>query len=209
MLFGATLSGVALLGTWGSTQWAPSWSSQLMERTSPEVRESIGAIGKFPAQYTLIFLSFGAIVGTIAAALTGDKLGRRVTYFLLCLSSFIAVFCFFQMQSQFGWPFLINSFLVGAISASFYGWLPLYLPELFATRIRATGQGFSFNFGRIISAVGALQVGALLSVVKGMKSMAGIEGGYAVACSYVVFIYLLGMVVIWFGPETKGKPLPE
>jgi MFS transporter, SHS family, sialic acid transporter len=46
-------------------------------------------------------------------------------------------------------------------------------------------------------------------VVKGMKTFAGIEGGYAVACSYVIFIYLLGMVAIWFGPETKGKPLPE
>ncbi len=209
MLFGATLSGVALLGTWGSTQMAPSWSAQLMERATPEVRASIGAIGAHPREYTLIFLSIGAVIGTIVAALTGDKLGRRWTYFLLCFASLIAVFGFFQLQSQFGWLFLMNSFLVGAISASFYGWLPLYLPELFATRIRATGQGFSFNFGRIISAVGVLQVGALLGVVKGMKSMAGIEGGYAVACSYVIVIYLLGMVVIWFAPETKGKPLPE
>ncbi|MDX1966672.1 MAG: MFS transporter [Planctomycetaceae bacterium] len=209
MLFGATLSGVALLGTWGSTQWAPSWSAQLMEKATPEVREALGVIGANPREYTLIFLSIGAIVGTIAAAWTGDWLGRRWTYFLMCLTSLVSVFGFFQLQSQFGWMFLINSFLVGAISASFYGWLPLYLPELFATRIRATGQGFSFNFGRIISAVGALQVGALLSVVKGQKSLAGVDGGYAVACSFVVFIYLVGMIAIWFGPETKGKPLPE
>jgi len=209
MLFGATLSGVALLGTWGSTQWAPSWSAQLMENVTPEKRELLGAIGANPREYTLIFLSIGAIVGTIGAALSGDWLGRRWTYFLLCLASLVSVFAFFQLQSQYGWMFLLNSFLVGAISASFYGWLPLYLPELFATRIRATGQGFSFNFGRIISAVGALQVGALLSVVKDQKSWAGIQGGYAVACSFVIFIYLVGMVVIWFGPETRGKPLPE
>lgn len=209
MLLGATLSGVALLGTWGSTQWAPSWSAQLMEKATPELRASLGVMGVNPREYTLIFLSAGAIVGTIAAALAGDLLGRRKTYFLLCLSSLLAVFGFFQLQNQFGWLFLINSFLVGAITASFYGWLPLYLPELFATRIRATGQGFSFNFGRIISAIGAMQVGALLSVVTDYKTVAGVQGGYAVACSFVVVIYLLGMVVIWFGPETKGQPLPE
>lgn len=209
MLLGAGLSGVALLGTWGSTQWAPSWSAQLIERTPPEVTASLGVIGANPREYTLIFLSIGAIVGTIAAAQAGDWFGRRAAYSMLCLGSMVAVFGFFQFQSQFGWMFLINSFLVGAISASFYGWLPLYLPELFATRIRATGQGFSFNFGRIISAIGALQVGALLSVVQGQKSFAGIEGGYAVACSYVIAIYIVGLILIWFCPETKGKPLPE
>jgi MFS family permease len=209
MLLGATLSGVALLGTWGSTQWAPSWSAQLMERTPTEVRDPLGAIGANPREYTLIFLSLGAIAGTIVAAQLGDYLGRRVTYCLMCLGSLLSVFGFFQMQSQFGWMFLVNSFLVGAISASFYGWLPLYLPELFSTRIRATGQGFSFNFGRIISAVGALQVGALLSVVSNYKTLAGIQGGYAVACSFVIFVYVIGLIVIWLAPETKGQPLPE
>lgn len=209
MLLGACLSGVALLGTWGSTQWAPSWSAQLMEKATAEHREALGFIANNPREYTLIMLSFGAIVGTIAAALTGDWLGRRNTYFLMCLSSLLAVFGFFQMQSQYNWMFLINSFFVGAITASFYGWLPLYLPELFATRIRATGQGFSFNFGRIISAVGAMQVGALLAVVTDYTTLAGIKGGYAVACSFVIVIYLVGMVAIWFGPETKGQPLPE
>ncbi|HUQ71630.1 MAG TPA: MFS transporter [Planctomycetaceae bacterium] len=209
MLLGAVLSGVALLGTWGSTQWAPSWSAQLIEKTPPEQVAALGAIGANPREYTLIMLSIGAIVGTIVAALAGDWLGRRTTYCLMCVGSLISVLGFFQLQSQFGWVFLISSFLVGAISASFYGWLPLYLPELFATRIRATGQGFSFNFGRIISAIGAMQVGALLSVTKGYKTLAGVEGGYAVACSFVVFVYFVGLVAIWFGPETRGKPLPE
>lgn len=209
MLLGACLSGVALLGTWGSTQWAPSWAAQLIEKTPPEATAALGVIGANPREYTLIFMSIGAIVGTILAAQMGDWMGRRWAYSLLCISSLVAVFGFFQMQSQFAWPFLINSFFVGAITASFYGWLPLYLPELFATRIRATGQGFSFNFGRIISAIGALQVGALLAVVKDYKTLAGVQGGYAVACSFVIAIYVFGLIIIWFCPETKGKPLPE
>jgi len=95
--------------------------------------------------------------------------------------------------------FLVTAFLAGGFSAAFYGWLPLYLPELFPTRVRATGQGFGFNFGRILAAVGVLQVPQLM----------GQPPDYARACSLLAFIYLAGLVVIWFAPETKGKPLPE
>ena len=95
--------------------------------------------------------------------------------------------------------FLATAFLAGAFSAAFYGWLPLYLPELFPTRVRATGQGFGFNFGRIIAAVGVLQVPVLM----------GQPPDYARACSGLAFIYLLGLAVIWLVPETRGKPLPE
>ena len=90
---------------------------------------------------------------------------------------------------------------MGAVSASFYGWLPLYLPELFATRQRATGQGFSFNFGRVLAAVGALQTGTLM---KGY-----FQGDYAKACSIMAMVYLVGLVVIVFAPETKGEALPD
>ena len=58
------------------------------------------------------------------------------------------------------------AFLAGTLTASFYGWLPLYLPELFRTNVRATGQGFGFNFGRILAAIGVLQVGNLLGLFK-------------------------------------------
>ena len=88
----------------------------------------------------------------------------------------------------------------GSPTAAFYGWLPLYLPELFPTRVRATGQGLSFNFGRILAAVGALTQGQLVSYY---------DGSYAKAGAVITLIYLLGLVLIWFAPETKGKPLPD
>jgi MFS-type transporter involved in bile tolerance (Atg22 family) len=77
--------------------------------------------------------------------------------------------------------------------------MPLYLPELFPTRVRATGQGLSFNFGRILTAVGALSTGQLV----------GIFGSYPRASSAITLIYLIGLIVIWFAPETKGRPLPD
>ena len=104
----------------------------------------------------------GAIIGTIAGALMGDWLGRRLAYFLLCLASLGSSLFFFQWNTHYGPAFLASVFLAGGLTASFYGWLPLYLPELFRTGVRATGQGFSFNFGRILAAIGVLQIGYLM-----------------------------------------------
>ena len=101
---------------------------------------------------------------------------------------------------EFDWQFLLTAGLAGGITASFYGWLPLYLPELFPTRIRATGQGFAFNFGRILAAMAVLQSGRLLDYF---------HEDYARMGAIMSLVYLVGMVLIWFCPETKGQPLPD
>jgi len=199
MLLAACLAAVALLGTWGSAQWAPTWASQL---TDGQLQSR---------EWTQIWSAIGAIVGTIAAALMGDWLGRRVTYVLLCVTSLASAILLFQGNREYGYWFLTTMFLAGGCTASFYGWLPLYLPELFRTNVRATGQGFSFNFGRIIAAIGVLQTGTLMGLFKQDTQLFGmtLSGGYPLACSTMSLIYVLGMVLIWFVPETKGKPLPE
>lgn len=230
MLLAACLSGVALIGTWGSTQWAMTWAGQLTDQAKQTVDASgaalvqvdeqptsttqsmsqwlHAAIWKNPREYTQICTSIGAVIGTILAAMLGDWIGRRSAYCFLCLISLLSVLWFYQMHSTFGVEFLFASFVLGVCTASFYGWLPLYLPELFTTNIRATGQGFGFNFGRILAAIAGLQVGNLLKLVEHYRTYAN-QGGYPVACSFVCSVYLVGMVLIWWAPETHGKPLPE
>lgn len=201
MLLAACLSGVALLGTWGGTQQAPAWADKLTDSNK----------AAHAKEHTLVWLSIGAIVGTIAAAFMGDWLGRRKAYFLLCLSSFGSVFLLFQMNHEFGPRLLACAFVAGTCTASFYGWLPLYLPELFTTNIRATGQGFGFNFGRILAAVGSFQLGALVKQFEGGIALGSFQlaGGYPTACTILSLVYALGMILIWFAPETSGKPLPD
>jgi predicted MFS family arabinose efflux permease len=142
----------------------------------------------------------GAIIGCFAGSWIGGKLGRRPAYFLLCLAALLSSAYLFRFVAVYGVAFLTMVLVVGGATAAFFGWLPLYLPELFTTRVRATGQGLCYNSGRIFAAVGALQMGQLL------KSY---DGSYARAGAVITLIYGLGMVLIWFGPETKDKPLPD
>jgi SHS family sialic acid transporter-like MFS transporter len=207
MIFGACLSGIALLGTWGSVQQAPPYTSALISAAvtanSPTTDGTPRGLQMTPQEgssYAQAASAFGAIIGTILAALLADRAGRRMTYFFLCLGSLVIVPGFYLTREVVDESYFFLVFLLGAITASFYGWLPLYLPEIFRTSVRATGQGFGFNFGRILAAIGVLQLGNLTALF---------EGGLPVACASFSAVYVLGMILIWFVPETKGQPLPE
>jgi MFS transporter, SHS family, sialic acid transporter len=204
MLLGACLGGVALLGTWGSLQWAPKWSIALAKLLPADG-------GPYYAkEFTQIASASGAIVGAIIAALLGGWLGRRITYFGLCIASFISLVYLYRANDSFGAQFLVSVFIAGGITAAFYGWFPLYLPELFPTSIRATSQGFAYNFGRVLSAIGTLQMATLThyfskDLAKDLSELQGIPNAGATLAG----IYIIGLFIIWLGPETKGKPLPE
>jgi MFS family permease len=142
----------------------------------------------------------GAIVSTILAAMAAGRFGRRRTYCILCVGSFLSAVYFYRFHDTFDASFLFAAFLAGGVTASFYGFFPLYFPELFPTAVRATGQGFSFNFGRIIAAIGGLQTANLMTFFGNSFPKAG---------SLLAGIYLVGVFVIWLGPETKGQELPE
>lgn len=194
-LLAATLSGIPLLVTWGAVAgmipvWVKSMSNDQSWVNSAQASSAIGAI-------------FGAMTG----ALLAHYLGRRRTYFVLTLGSLLVCAYLYRWYFPSGVEprpdggLLLVIGLTGFFTASFYGWLPLYLPELFPTRVRATGQGFGYNFGRIIAAAGALFMSHLLSNV--------FRGNYAQAGATISLIYLAGLIVIWLAPETRGQPLPE
>lgn len=189
LLMGAALAGIALLGTWGAAQHAPKWAMGTLPLE-----------GHTPVQiaaYTQLATAFGACVLTLLTPVLADILNRRITYFLCCIFAMASSIIFFRTNSEIGTWFFVSAFLMGGLTASFYGFFPLYLPELFPTAVRATGQGFCFNVGRIIAAVGGLQFANL------EKGFGGAVNAYTILCS----VYVVGMVLVWFAPETKGKKL--
>jgi MFS family permease len=205
-LLGAVLGAVALLGTWGSVQWIPAWASKLSEEAS-RAAGSVGAdvlvmakAKSTAASLAQVASAAGAIVGCILGALFAQWTSRRIGYLALCVGSLATCQYLFRAPAELGWSFFGMVFLVGGLTAAFYGWLPLYLPELFPTRIRATGQGFAFNAGRVLAAVGTVGSGGLLTLF---------SEDYAAAGAITSMVYLLGIIFIWFCPETKNRPLPE
>ncbi len=189
MILGIAFASISLIGTWGAVQWLPLWADQLVSGSNPAAKAN-----------TQMIQAFGAIVGSLVAPLIGARLGRRPAFFLMCLASLVVCAVMFRTVNAYGSQFLVAAFLSSAVTASFYGWFPLYFPELFPTSIRATAQGICYNSGRVFAAVGALTQG---------KLVAYFGGSYANAGAVITLIYLLGMGLIWLAPETKGKPLPE
>jgi MFS transporter, SHS family, sialic acid transporter len=188
-LLAIAFASIALIVTWGIVQWIPLWVDEMAGNKDPVRKATIQLCS-----------ASGACIGSLLAPLVGARLGRRMTYFLLCAFSIAVCEWLFLGMHVYGGLFLFVTGLVGLFTASFYGWLPLYLPELFPTRARATGQGLAFNAGRVVAALGAWQMPAL---------MAFFGGSYPKAGATICLIYILGMVLIWLAPETKGRPLPD
>ncbi|MGD0094174.1 MAG: MFS transporter [Planctomycetota bacterium] len=188
-LLAIVFASVALIGTWSAAQWMPLWVDKLAGPDLPQAKA-----------WAQVCSALGAIVGCMIGPLLGAWLGRRPAYFCLCLASLLSCGYLYRGWNEYNNTLLGMIFVVGGASAAFYGWLPLYLPELFPTRVRATGQGLCFNSGRILAAVGSVYAGELVKHY---------HGDYARAGATITLVYLLGMVVIWMAPETKGRPLPE
>jgi MFS family permease len=87
----------------------------------------------------------------------------------------------------------------GCFILGIFAWLPIWLPELFPTRMRATAAGFIFNTPRLISAIAPLIAGSLIVNL----------GGYGRTATILALFYILGLIAVPFLPETKGKPLAE
>ena len=194
-LFGILFASIALIGTWGSVQWIPVWVDQLTKGAIPDAKAN--------AQMAS---AYGAIVGCLLGPLVGGKIGRRPAFFGLCLFSFISCQFLFRAFDEYSAGLLSTIFAVGMFTAAFYGWFPLDLPELFPTRVRATGQGVSYNSGRIFAAFGAIFAGQLVGYFA-QRSTGGLSG-YASMGTVITMVYVIGLISIWFAPETKGKPLP-
>lgn len=186
-LLGIALGTVPLLGAWGAGKWLIPWSDAYSEQ--------VGEHFKGTAQ---MLWGAGATIGSFFGGHLARWLGRRASYFLISAGSLAVNWGIFRFLTPVSGSFLPWVFALGLVSTLFFGWLPLYLPELFPTRARATGSGVSYNFGRVFSAAGVLGAGAMMHAF----------GDFARVGMTVSLVYAVGMVVIWWAPDT-GEKLSE
>lgn len=184
-LAGIALGTIPLLGAWGAQKWILPWAG--------EVGAKIG-LDRLKAD-TQTMWAIGASIGSLCGGWLATKFGRRTTYFAVSLFSLaLAQWIFQRLQPSQGPEFMVPVFLLGLIATVYFGWLPLFLPEMFPTRVRATGSGVSFNSGRIISAI------AILSITGIIETM--FKSDYAQIGSITSWVYVGGMIVILLVPKS-------
>lgn len=205
-IIGICLGAIPVIGTSANANWLVPWSDQVASAQRLAKAEKTGeAPVKKPADprlkaLTQINRSGGAIFGSLLGGWIASLMGRRLTYFLISLVSFlISSYIFRFLTPQDAW-FGRFSFLLGFVGVTYFGWLPLYLPELFPTRVRSTGTGVTFNSGRILAAASVLGAGLLVRQF---------AGDYARVGEVTGLIYVLGMVVVCFAPDTTKERLED
>jgi MFS family permease len=171
----------------------------------PEAVKFVNGQKAYWAGITSLVQNTGAFFGIFAFSYVTGFLGRRLTFgffFLAAGISTAAVFLYLSTWSDIFWMIPIMGFFQLAL----FGGYAIYFPELFPTRLRSTGTSFCYNVGRLIAASGPFALGLLTSQV-----FAGFEQPYPLRYAGVTMcsVFLLGLLVLPFLPETKDQPLPE
>jgi MFS family permease len=188
-LTGIVLGAIPLIGAWAASKWMIPWADTIGGTSAPDYKA-----------VTQGWWALGAVLGSFFGSQLASLLGRRVTYFLISLGSTLLTCGMFTLTAPLERGFLVVVFVQGFVATLFFGWLPLYLPELFPTRVRATGSGISYNCGRFVTAVGVFFAGTL---------MAWLGGDYPKVGAITGLVYALGMIAIWWAPDTGGKTLDD
>lgn len=183
----ATTSAV---GFWGISTWVPPYIGSVAARA--------GLSAPRWASFTGMAYNAGSIAGYVGLGFLADAFGRKPVTLAFFAFSLLFTPVLFLWTHDLRLLLIIAS-IVGLFGSGQITWMSVWLPELYPTRMRATGVGFIFNAPRLIAAGGTLMAGRL--IVK--------FGGYENAAMIVATIYLLGLAVGPFLPETRGKPLPE
>jgi MFS transporter, SHS family, sialic acid transporter len=188
-ILGILLGTIPQFGGWGSSNWANAWASAVGEKPQ-KVDPALKA-------RTLLARSTPSAIASLVGGVVATWLGRRLSYSLVSIGCLTCSLCMFRFSHPNNADFLWWTAALGLFNGVFFGWLPLCLPELFPTRVRATGAGVSFNFGRVTTAIGILVVAELI------KQRFG--GDYAAIGQFTSWIYLIGAIVIWFAPLQAEK----
>jgi len=179
---GIALGAVPLVGAWAASKWMIPWAGH--EAGKNAVTQASWAAG--------------AVLGGFFGAPLASWLGRRLSYFLISLVTTLLTCGLFMFTAPAQSIFLPWVFVQGIVATLFFGWLPLCLPELFPTRVRAAGAGVTYNTGRFLTAAGSLAAGGLI---------AAFHGDYAKVGALTGLVYAVGMIVIWWMPIMPSKSL--
>lgn len=179
------LASIPLVGAWSASKWMIPWADHVAGTANATYKAA-----------TQGWWALGATIGSFTGAQLAGWLGRRLSYLLISLGSTLLTLAMFQLTAPLEPAFHPVVFAQGFVATLFFGWLAVFLPEMFPTRVRATGSGLAFNSGRFITAAGVLAAGGLFTIL---------GGDYARVGAICSLIYCLGIVAIGFAPANRRE----
>jgi MFS family permease len=205
-LVGLGLALAGVVGLWGIGFFSPDLQRTVFRKhfeaqgMSPERIK--GALGMWTG-ISLVLQNLGGFFGIYAFSRLTQYTGRRTAFavsFLAAMLSTAMVFWFMNDLSDIFWMIP----LMGFCQLSLFGGYAIYFPELFPTRLRSTGTSFCYNVGRFVAAGGVPVLGLLTSRV-----YVDLPEPMRYAGVTMCLVFLVGLAVLPFAPETKDQPLPE
>ncbi len=149
--------------------------------------------------FGLLLVTTGGGLGLLTFGPLSERWGRRGTFLFFHLGGLVSAIVLFQTISGVG-PLVCVLPIFGFLTLGMHAGYAIYFPELFPTRLRGTGGGFCFNFGRVIAA-------PILFIGGWMQSSLKMSLGNA--ASILSLLFLLGAAILIAAPETRGRELPE
>lgn len=191
-LLAFALSLATTVGWWAISSWLPAHVGRIAKAAGYAHPADWGT------RAALVYTA-GAVVAYLLSGFLADALGRRKYLFF----SFLG--CFVFTPITYLWTHSLPLLVAVAFGNGFftlgcaYSWMAIYPVELFTPTVRATAASFIFNAARLIAWVFPLVAGVLINSF----------GGIPKAAMTLGCVYLIGLVIPWFVPETRGQPLPE
>ncbi|WP_395094140.1 MFS transporter [Armatimonas sp.] len=198
------LAGVG--GLWGVGFFLPDFIRTVL---GPNVSAMEVAAGKKQltqwVSIAFIFQNIGAFLGMFGYAVLSERVGRKPALALFLLLAYGSIQLAFWGVHDLNTAYAL-SFVLGFCALAPFSAFAVYFPELYPTRLRATGIGFCYNCARLLAAAAPFALGGL---AKAFNSTADPAYGFRIAAAIVASIYIFGFIGLAFAPETRGKPLPE
>jgi len=214
MLVGVGLATIGLATFWGVHVYGKNLmrdarQSEIVahlpaDATSDEVEQIVAANASSLKNWEMLgmfLVTTGGGIGLVSFGPICESMGRRGAFLFFHIGGLVTALFVFQTLTGSSIPVLIAVLPVfGFLTLGMHAGYSVYFPELFPTKLRGTGTGFCFNFGRILAAPILIVVGWLQR-----------DQDYSVAdaASLLSLLFILGAVLLLAAPETRGKRLPD
>jgi MFS family permease len=186
---GLMLGVSGMVGLWGIGFFSPELISTALRGEPQPVVDRVRAIGT-------ALQDVGAFAGMVSFTFVAAFLSRRLAFLgALTISMVATMFVFRSLESASDAYWMLP--MMGFAQMSVFAGYSIYFPELFPTRLRGTGVGFCYNTVRYLAAPAPILLGYLASLLS-----------FRTAAVSMAAVYVIGMIALYWAPETKGEQLP-